>query len=128
MQHNFLIQFSVALALGAIASITVVTQQPSRAQEQKPSGGSVIRGRVTYADTGHPLRRAEVTLLSHDRDIGDSKSVTDRNGEFAFYNVSAGKYLLLTQAPDIVNHGLESSRARSVLKLHWAKLEMVSAK
>jgi hypothetical protein len=115
--HNFLIRICVAFALGAIASITVVTQQPSRTQEQKPSGGSVIRGRVTYADTGHPLRRAEVTLLSPDRDIDDTKSVTDRNGEFAFYNVSAGKYLLLTQAPDIVNHGLDSSRDLLSLKI-----------
>ena len=121
--HNDLIGICLALLFGAIASLPVVAQQPSRTKEQKPSGTSVIRGRVIYSDTGHPLRRAEVYIISQERDTRGEKSITDRNGEFAFYDVSAGKYLLVAQAPDIVNHGLESSRASLSLKITLGQIE-----
>ena len=48
----------------------------SSAKDQKTSGRSVIRGRVIYADTAGPLRRAEVDLVSQDSEKWTNHSVT----------------------------------------------------
>lgn len=70
--------------------------------QQKPAGGSVIKGRVIYADTGQPLRRATVSLIAQDEGwIADTFS--DRNGEFLFNDVNAGKYFVVVSALDIVS-------------------------
>lgn len=83
----------------------------------------MIRGRVIYSDTGHPLRRADVFIVSQERDNQGEKSVTDRNGEFAFYGVSAGRYLLVADAPDIVNHRQDLSVAAVALKIALGQID-----
>ena len=40
------------------------------------------------------LRRAEVALIEQDSETWVLATVTDRNGDFAFYRVRAGKYFL----------------------------------
>ena len=120
---NFYTRICIALLFCTFA---VVAQQPatsSTAKEQKPSGTSMIRGRVIYADTGRPLRRAEVFLVSPDSDVMSAKSITDRNGEFTFYAISAGRYLLVAHAPDIVNHDIHFSRASLSLKIALGQIE-----
>lgn len=77
-----------------------VSAQPP---EQKPAGGSVIKGRVIYADTGQPLRRAGVSLLTREGVSWASSTVSDRNGEFVFNDVSAGTYFAVVDALDIVS-------------------------
>jgi len=57
-------------------------------------GTGVIRGRVSAADTGRPLRRAEVTLTSADRN-GERRSIsTSADGRYEFANLPAGRYNL----------------------------------
>jgi hypothetical protein len=83
------------------------TQSPqpdsSPRQKHEARGSSTIRGRAVYSDTARPLRRAEVTLISEDDGSWVGHSVTKRNGEFVLANVSAGKYIVVVSAPDIVS-------------------------
>ncbi len=64
---------------------------------------STIRGRVIYSDTGHPVRRAEVTLVAQNAAESGRIEITDRNGEFTFTNVNLGNYFLVVSAPDVVS-------------------------
>jgi hypothetical protein len=63
---------------------------------------SVLRGRVTYADTGQPVRRARVALY---RELMSTPSyaATNRAGEFAFRNLSAGRYFLHVESPGVIS-------------------------
>ena len=104
-----------ALFLCALCFICVDAQQP-------PPARSVIRGRAIYSDTGRPLRRAEVILLTHDTGQWAGDSLTDRNGEFDFTNVSAGKYFVVVNALDIVSHYIEKGTSLS-LKIALGQIE-----
>ncbi|HET6978335.1 MAG TPA: carboxypeptidase regulatory-like domain-containing protein [Pyrinomonadaceae bacterium] len=106
-------QLLIVLALCAFALIRVAAQEPSRTSrptDQKPGGASVIRGRVIYADTGRPLRRAEVTLVDQVSESWAGDAVTDRNGDFALYQISAGRYFVFVRAPDIISTAQRSRR------------------
>jgi len=95
---KYAIRIGLVLAVCALAVVRTSAQQ-----SQKSAGGSVIRGRVVYADTGRPLRRAEVLLVNQDGEYWPVPSITDRNGEFTFTNVNAGKYFVMVNALDIVS-------------------------
>src|ERR1041385_6938742 len=86
--------FTLVLLICALASAQEV---------KKPAGGSTIKGRVIYADTGQPLRRADVSLVTQDGDSWTEPTVSDRNGEFVFHGISAGNYFVLVNALDIVS-------------------------
>jgi hypothetical protein len=62
-----------------------------------------VRGRVTFADTGKPVKRAVVTLLSDLNHPALMRTLTDRRGEFRFRGVPAGKYLVAADAPGVVS-------------------------
>ena len=66
---------------------------PRDAQPQPQTGTAVIKGRITAADTGRPLRRARVTAsapeLGRNRDVS-----TDVNGRYEFKDLPAGRYSL----------------------------------
>src|SRR6185295_20285472 len=57
-----------------------------------PTGHSTVTGRAVYEDTGRPVRRAPVILLSTGGQAGTRSSVTNADGEFSFKNVSSGDY------------------------------------
>ena len=119
------IQMCLTFVLCALCFICADAQQPptsSPEKDQKTSGRSIIRGRVIYADTGRPLRRAEVILLSHESGQWAGDSVTDRNGEFDLNNVSAGKYFVVVNALDIVSHHIEKGSSLS-LKIALGQIE-----
>ena len=85
--------FSLVLLICIVAS----------AHAQAPKGSSVVKGRVIYADTGQPLRRAEVSLVTQDGGNWVGHTITDRNGEFVFNDVDAGAYFAVVDALDIVS-------------------------
>ena len=95
------IQIALVLAICAPAGVRVSGQVTFR-EGQKPAGGSVVKGHVIYADTGQPLRRAEVYLLAQD-ELSSVSSVSDRNGDFVFNDISAGTYYVVVEALDIVS-------------------------
>ncbi|HSS18584.1 MAG TPA: carboxypeptidase-like regulatory domain-containing protein [Pyrinomonadaceae bacterium] len=91
-----------AIAFLAVCFVSVASQ--TRRDDQTNENPGVIRGRVVYADTGRPLRRGDVTLLSSV--AGGSwvaATATDRNGLFTFSNVAKGKYFVTVKALDVVN-------------------------
>ena len=100
---NRTIRICFALVFCALCLNRVSAQQPPPSTPAKAPKGSIIRGRVVYADTGRPLRRAEVSLLAQENQNWIDVKVSDRSGEFVFRNISAGRYLVLVNAPDIVS-------------------------
>lgn len=66
--------------------------QPSKARE----GTGVIRGRVTRADTGEPLRRAHVRMddWTSGDSMGPAATMTDAEGRYELTELPAGRYQL----------------------------------
>ncbi|HXT31039.1 MAG TPA: carboxypeptidase-like regulatory domain-containing protein [Vicinamibacterales bacterium] len=63
--------------------------QTSADPKAKPTG--VIRGRVTAADTGRPLRRAQITVAAPDR--GERRTTaTNSRGEYEVAELPAARY------------------------------------
>jgi hypothetical protein len=77
----------------------------------EPVGNSVVRGRVVYEDTGRPVRRAKVQLLRADLTAASEQqnypnadyAGTDRDGEFEIKGLTAGRYLVVVESPEIVS-------------------------
>jgi protocatechuate 3,4-dioxygenase beta subunit len=69
------------------------TQMPPRdgAVVEAPTGTGRIRGRVVAADTGAPLRRAQVRLSAAEVRINRSAN-TDAEGRYEFSDLPAGRY------------------------------------
>ena len=63
------------------------------AVQTEPAGTARIRGRVVAADTGAPLRRAQVRLSAAELRVNRS-ATTDADGRYEFPNLPAGRYSL----------------------------------
>jgi protocatechuate 3,4-dioxygenase beta subunit len=71
-------------------------QRPMRAQPQRvdaPRGTSVLRGQIVAADSGAPIRRAQVRVTSPDAREG-RVATTDQQGRFEFKELPAGRYTI----------------------------------
>ena len=86
-----------------VLMICVLAFVSASAQEVKKPGGSIVKGRVIYADTGQPLRRAEVSLVTQDGERWGGHTISNRSGEFVFNDVEAGSYFAIVDALDIVS-------------------------
>jgi protocatechuate 3,4-dioxygenase beta subunit len=63
------------------------------AQEKtEPTGTATVRGRVAAADTGRPLRRAQITLTGLDTLTERRSANTDSDGRYELTDVPAGRY------------------------------------
>ncbi len=96
---------SLAIALGVAVVLTSLAAQspppspsqtpprlPARdAPSAEPTGKGVIAGRVVGADTGAPLRRAQVRLSSAEL-RGGRVAMTDGDGRYEFRDLPAGRY------------------------------------
>jgi carboxypeptidase family protein len=81
-----------ALLLFVLMPATPAFAQPPQTPadpKAKPTG--VIRGRVTAADTGRPLRRAQITVAAPDR--GERRTTaTNSRGEYEVAELPAARY------------------------------------
>ena len=78
----------------------------ARAQDEAPTekpGRSVLRGRVIFADSEEPLRRAIVRLRKEFNRDFLKRTLTGKRGEFSFQGVPAGTYYVDVQAPGVVS-------------------------
>lgn len=65
---------------------------------------STVRGRVFYADTGRPVKRASLMFIPEDVSGGPSQSpsaLTDGDGNFQMKDVQAGTYYAIINAPGV---------------------------
>lgn len=71
---------------------------------QPQTGTALIRGRVVAAQTGQPLRRAQITLASSAAPTGLRRSTTtDGEGRFEFKELPAGTFSLTANKTGYVN-------------------------
>jgi hypothetical protein len=98
---------TISTFIAALALCLAIQDSPARLGDipsppEKP-GNSTIRGVVTYADTGRPVRYATVIVLG-DEGNGPWASgiVTNRNGEFVVKHVPAGRYIVFVSLPGIL--------------------------
>jgi hypothetical protein len=84
-------------------SQTVYSSSASPQQNSASSGTSTIEGTIINAQTGEPVRRAQVTAFAYS-ERGDGSShepqfaTSDANGHFVVNGLGAGKYRLRAEA------------------------------
>jgi hypothetical protein len=79
-----------------LAATPAAAQTPARDQPKPRAGTGAIRGRVVRADTGEPLRRAQVRVEDRTaRDLsGTEVTLTDAQGRYELTQLPAGQYHL----------------------------------
>jgi len=89
----------ISASAGAQTTFTVSTQpgqlaQPANANNAPPTPGTAtLRGHVVGADSGQPLRKAQVRIFASD--IRESRlATTDADGRYEFKEVRAGRYTI----------------------------------
>jgi protocatechuate 3,4-dioxygenase beta subunit len=97
--------FAVLMVAPLAAAQTIQQVLPPTAQRpadgadpNKPTAAAIVRGHVVGAETGQPLRKAQVHLLSTEL-IGGGQgenrhTTTDVSGGYEFKDLPAGKYLV----------------------------------
>lgn len=82
---------------------------PPRDNAQSPTGTAKISGRVVAADTGTPIRRAQINANSREAQLNRSIT-TDSEGRFELAALPAGRYRLFVNKAGFV--ALEYGQAR----------------
>ena len=108
--------FSVLLIFAAPAAAQTVTTfttvppgtapqqpgQPANNNAQLPPGTATLRGHVFAADSGQPLRKAQVRIVAGE--IRENRmATTDANGRYEFTEVRAGRYTISASKGSYVN-------------------------
>ena len=89
------IAIHTAAMLLTVAVISAHPQLPSNTASKEPGTGT-IRGRITSADTGTPLRRARVRVIADGRDGFARPAVANTNsrGEYEVKGLPEGSYFV----------------------------------
>ncbi len=82
---------------------------PPRDNMSAPTGTARISGRVVAADTGSPIRRAQINVNSREAQFNRSVT-TDSEGRYEFASLPAGRYRLFVDKAGYV--ALEYGQAR----------------
>jgi hypothetical protein len=82
---------------------------PPRDNVEAPTGTGKISGRVVAADTGTPIRRAQININSRDAQFNRSVT-TDSEGRYEFAGLPEGRYRLFVNKAGYV--ALEYGQAR----------------
>lgn len=84
-------------------------ERPPRDPRDAPTGTAVIRGRIIAADTGSPLRRAQVRAFAGE--IRESRMAsTDAEGRFELRDLPAGRWSLSASKAGFVTIGFGQRR------------------
>jgi hypothetical protein len=82
----------VVLAASTVASAQPRPRPPVAGQNELARGTSTIRGTVVAADTGGPIRRAQVRLSG--QGAGTRLATTDAQGRYEVRDLPAGRYTI----------------------------------
>lgn len=88
-------------ALAAGSADAQVTPVPGIGPAAPAAGSAVIRGSVVAADTGSPVRRAQVRAVSTDNQ-DNRVAVTDDQGRFELRELAGGRYTLMASRAGFV--------------------------
>jgi hypothetical protein len=99
----------IALLIGTTSAPAAQISPPqqlrppqSPTQSAAPPGTATLRGHVFAADTGQPLRKAQVRIMAGD--IRENRMVsTDESGAYEFKEVRAGRYTVMAGKGSYVN-------------------------
>jgi Carboxypeptidase regulatory-like domain len=75
---------------------------PPRDQITQPTGTAVVRGRVTRADTGQPLRRVQVRAIAPELREG-RMAMTDEDGRYELKDLPAGRISVMASKGGFVS-------------------------
>jgi protocatechuate 3,4-dioxygenase beta subunit len=77
-----------------LAALLALAQQPAAAAQQPTAPATAtLRGHVTGADNGRPLRKAQVRIMAGE--IRENRlAITDADGRYEFKEVKAGRYTI----------------------------------
>jgi protocatechuate 3,4-dioxygenase beta subunit len=84
--------------------------RPLRPGEAPPKGSAVIKGTVVAADTGSPIRRAQVTARSMEGRGGGVTS-TDGQGRYEIRDLPAGRFTIMAAKGGFVQSSFGQRRA-----------------
>ena len=83
---------------------------PQNAQAAPPAGTATVRGHVTAADTGLPLRKAQVRIVANE--IRENRlATTDENGAYEFTDVRPARYTISASKGSYVTLAYGQSRS-----------------
>lgn len=89
--------------------------RPPQSQTPAPPGTATLRGHIFAADTGQPLRKAQVRILAND--IRENRMAsTNENGAYEFKDVRAGRYTVMASKGSYVNMSYGQQRPTDVAK------------
>mgnify|MGYP003288227249 CR=1 FL=1 len=89
--------------LFVVAALVCLPSIAAAQRKQPPTGQSIISGRVIFADTGRPLRRATVKLFTNLNLPAVRTTPANQRGEFRFTEVAAGSYFVMAESTLIVS-------------------------
>jgi hypothetical protein len=103
-RHTLLVALTLSVALSA-------QQPPAPQPAAQAAGKGTIRGVVTAADTGKPIRGVGVQIFGVEGTQADSRTVsTDAQGRYEFSGLKAGRYGLNAQKAGYLNSGPGQTR------------------
>ena len=112
-----------------------LAQQPAAASPRDPArqdaraGSAIVRGRVLAADTGRPLRRARITVVSPELGREPRITSTGLDGRYEITDLPAGRYTIPSRArrlSDLAVRADAPARARMPLMCATARRSSAS--
>lgn len=100
------------LSAFVVAAIIALSTAAAAGQTQTDADTATVRGRVTAGDTGRPLRRARVQIVTAEENstAPPVQAVTNSLGDFQARNVPSGSYYVQAARPGYLTMGYGQRR------------------
>ena len=92
------------MILVVLCLLTATTVKGFQSKQGRPTGDSIVKGRVIFTDNGRPVRRVSIQLFRDLNHPAVRTTVSNTRGEFRFAGVAAGSYFVVPEGSGIVSH------------------------